>query len=170
MNFNGWGSFEDFARACGYTCGNNSNNNGGTYQPFNTGCYDIPNGFQCVNPDLFVIVGAILGEIMAGNLPSNVQNSLGNWLCLVGQVILTYSSQQQYFQSGPGIYFDPRSFNINNPYCSTTQNSSSNNSNNGNSNNGSSNGNNNIDKIAKLENQINYLLKEIESLKSKIED
>lgn len=167
MNFNGWGSFEDFARACGYTCGNNSNNNGGTYQPFNTGCYDIPNGFQCVNPDLFVIVGAILGEIMAGNLPSNVQNSLGNWLCLVGQVIVTYSAQQQYFQSGPGIYFDPRSFNINNPYCSTTQNG---NSNNGNSNNGSSNGNNNIDKIAKLENQINYLLKEIESLKSKIDD
>ncbi len=169
MNFSGWSNFEDFARACGYTnfnnnANNNSNNNSETNNFNNTGCYDIPNGFQCLNPELFVIIGTILGEIMAGNLPSNVQNALGNWFELLGQVILTYSAQQQYFQEGPGLYFNPKNYNINNQYCNTTQNSNSSKSNKE----SSKNNQNNIDKINELESRINDLIAEIEVIKNKI--
>ncbi len=138
MNFNGWGNFEDLFRACGYTnsCDNNNNtrndDNNSTDDNSNTnstnnsnynsnyyGCNDIPNGFQTLHPELFIIIGEILGNIVAGSLPFNVQNAIGNWLQLVGQAIETYNAQQQYFQSGPGRYYDPRNYNIVNPFCSS---------------------------------------------------
>lgn len=81
------------------------------------GCNDMPGGFQRINPMLFIVIGDILGDVMAGNLPFNVQNSIGNWIQLVGQAIETYSSQQQYFQSGPGRYYSPENLNITNPLC-----------------------------------------------------
>ncbi|MBE6071087.1 MAG: hypothetical protein E7208_03905 [Clostridium butyricum] len=87
---------------------------------FNFGCNDIPGGFQNVNPELFIVVAEILGNVMAGNMPFNVQNAVGNWLELVGQVILTYNAQQQYFQGGPGRYFNPIYYNVSNPFCNTT--------------------------------------------------
>lgn len=98
--------------------GNNINNE--TDDFFNMGCHDIPCGFQSLNPRLFAVVGEILGDIIAGNLPFNVQNAVGNWLELVGQVILTYNAQQQYFQGGPGRYFNPKYFNVSNPFCTNT--------------------------------------------------
>ena len=123
MNFNGWSSFEDFARACGYSTSNNntddtdnSDNNNNNNEHNNLGCDDIPNGFQSLHPELFVIIGEILGAIMAGNLPFNLQNAIGNWFELLGQVILTYNSQQQYYQSGPGRRFSPENFNVTNPF------------------------------------------------------
>lgn len=122
MNFNGWSSFEDFAKACGYTTSNNNSTNNDN----NLGCEDIPNGFQSLHPELFIIIGEILGAIMAGTMPFNVQNAIGNWFELLGQVILTYNAQQQYFQSGPGRYFNPQNYNISNPFC---QNNTSNTSN-----------------------------------------
>ncbi len=112
MNFNGWGNFEDLFRSCGYT---NYSGNSDT-----DGCSDIPNGFQSIHPELFVIIGEILGNIVAGSVPFNVQNSIGNWLQLVGQAILTYNAQQQYFQSGPGRYYEARNYNIVNPFCGTS--------------------------------------------------
>lgn len=176
MNFSGWNSFEDFARACGYT--NNTddtmNNNSSTNESNKEACFDIPNGFQSLHPDLFVAIGGILGEIMAGNIPSNVQNALGNWFELLGQVILTYSAQQQYFQTGPGLYFNPKNFNINNPYCNTTSASSSSNSNTKSSTSskkGSKNGKNSTDsknkadKIDRLESRINELMDEMDRMK-----
>ena len=60
---------------------NNSNND-------NYGCSDIPNGFQGPPPELVAIIGEILGNIIAGNIPFNIQNIIGNWFELVGQVIL----------------------------------------------------------------------------------
>lgn len=78
---------------------------------------DIPGGFQDVPPVLFVVIGQILGNILAGNLPLNVQNSLGNWLGLVGQTIVTFAGQQQYFQGGPGRYYNPIYRNASNPFC-----------------------------------------------------
>lgn len=54
----------------------------------------------------FVAIGEILGNIISMNLPLNTQNSLGNWLCLVGQVICTYNAQQELYNDGPGVCFD----------------------------------------------------------------
>ncbi|MCF0148840.1 MAG: hypothetical protein HUJ77_10650, partial [Clostridium sp.] len=130
MNFNGWANYEDLFRACGYSspcdengdnCNKNENNNSNNsnYRSNYYGCNDIPNGFQTLHPELFIIIGEILGNIVAGSVPFNVQNAIGNWLQLVGQAILTYNAQQQYFQAGPGRYYDIANFNIVNPFCSS---------------------------------------------------
>ena len=77
--------------------------------------------FQSVNPVLFILVGELLGNVIANEIPLNVQNAVGNWLQLVGQAILTYNAQQQYYQQGPGRYFTPDSFNVDNPFCQSNQ-------------------------------------------------
>lgn len=77
--------------------------------------------FQNVNPELFIVVGELLGNVIANELPFNVQNAVGNWLQLVGQAIETYNAQQQYYQQGPGRYFTPDSFNVDNPFCQNNQ-------------------------------------------------
>jgi hypothetical protein len=191
MEFNGWNSFEDLARACGYTnCHKDSDNtheksNDNTKNEFcNMGCCDIPNGFQSLNPQLFVVIGEILGNILAGSIPSNVQNSLGNWFELVGQAILTYNAQQQYFEQGPGRYFNPRNYNVGNSFCNTTpQNTNQNNSaskagkssskskeKNSNSDyDRKSSGENKVDKIEELELRINQLTAELEKIRNKME-
>lgn len=183
MEFKGWNGFEDFARACGYTTSNKdgnstsgTNKSNTTNNSDNIGCCDIPNGFQSLNPELFVVIGEILGNIIAGNMPFNVQNAIGNWLELVGQVIETYNAQQQYFQGGPGRYFNPKYYNVSNPFCSTT--STSNTQNTSSSKNKEENPNydynikssseNNADKIKELELRINQLTSEIEQLKNEM--
>jgi hypothetical protein len=187
MEFNGWNSFEDLAKACGYTnnttSNETSNNNSGNTSG-NMGCCDIPNGFQSLNPELFVVIGEVLGNIMAGNMPFNVQNAVGNWLQLVGQAIETYNAQQQYFQGGPGRYFNPKYYNATNPFCTTTSTSSaqnsgsmtnSTNSNNNKEKNSTSNSNakssceNNVDKIEALELRINQLTAQIKQIKNQLE-
>ena len=80
--------------------------------------------FQNVNPELFIVVGELLGNVLSNELPFNVQNAVGNWLQLVGQAIETYNAQQQYYQQGPGRYFTPDSFNVDNPHCQNKQGSS----------------------------------------------
>ncbi|WP_160686829.1 hypothetical protein [Clostridium sp. C2-6-12] len=187
MEFNGWSSFEDLAKACGYTNSNsnsneannnnnNNNNNNSTNNSGNMGCCDIPNGFQALNPDLFVVIGEVLGNILAGNMPFNVQNAVGNWLQLVGQAIETYNAQQQYFQGGPGRYFNPKYYNVTNPFCNTTstnptQNSSSkaNNKNSTSDSNAKSSSEDNVDKIKALELRINQLTAELEQIKCMLE-
>ena len=84
--------------------------------------------FQNVNPELFIVVGELLGNVIANELPFNVQNAVGNWLQLVGQAIEAYNAQQQYYQQGPGRYFTPDSFNVYNPFCQNNEQSSQNNS------------------------------------------
>ena len=37
---------------------------------------------------------------------------------------MTYNSQQQYFQGGPGRYFNPMYYNVSNPFCNQTSTSS----------------------------------------------
>lgn len=157
MNFNGWSNFEDFARACGYTASNNTNSSQDGSK--NMGCNDIPNGFQSLDPQLFVIIGTILGQVLAGNIPFNVQNALGNWFELLGQVLLTYNAQQQYFQSGPGSYFNPNTYNKSNDFCNTSENTTSDKTSTENAN------NDQMDKINELEARINALVAEIELLK-----
>ena len=191
MEFNGWNSFEDLARACGYTnCHNASDNtsetcnNNSTNNSCNMGCSDIPNGFQSLNPELFTVIGEILGNMIAGSIPSNVQNSLGNWLELVGQAILTHNAQQQYFQGGPGRYFNPKYYNVTNPFCNatptnTTQNNNPSNDSKNSSKSKEKNSNTdyniksssqtNVDKIEMLELRINQLTAEMERIKNKME-
>lgn len=185
MEFNGWNSFEDLARACGYTnCNKNTNdssktnNNSTANNSSDMGCYDIPNGFQSLNPELFIVIGEILGNMIAGRIPFNVQNAIGNWLQLVGQAIETYNAQQQYFQGGPGRYFNPKYYNESNSFCNNS--STDNNSNTGSNKSKEKDSNydyniksfieNNNNKIEKLELHINQLRSEIEQLKNKIEN
>ena len=166
MNSNGWCNFEDLFRACGYT--NSSENKD------NTGCNDIPNGFQALPPELFAIIGEIIGNIIAGNIPFNVQNVIGNWLELVGQVILVFNSQQQYFESGPGRFFDPKNYNIENPFCSNNppsstsrESSTSTSSNKSTTSKTSSSKNNDIktDKIEELDKKVQELTNELNEIK-----
>ena len=114
-------SFQDFINYCNefYNSSNkkqsqNSQNNG--YY-----CGDIPGGFQAINPQFFLIMGEILGNVIAGQMPFNIQNVIGNWLQLVGQAIETFNAQQQYMQSGPGRYYDIKNLNVNNPFCTQNQ-------------------------------------------------
>lgn len=156
MDFNGWTNIEDLLKACGYS---NSSENSDT-----PGCNDIPNGFQTLPPELVVIIGELLGNIIAGSIPYNVQNIIGNWLELVGQVILTFNAQQQYFQSGPGRYYDHKNYNIDNSFCTNNSNESTN-SNNQSSKKSSKSKNTDKDKIKKLEEQIDELTSEINKIK-----
>lgn len=145
MNFSG-NNFEGFG-----TDSCNTNRDNSSQDENSEGCYDIPGGFQDLDPNLFLIVGAILGDALAGKLPFNVQNALGNWFELVGQIILTYNAQQQYQQSGPGRYYNPMNKNVTNPFCTS---SSSNNSN---------------DEADDLKKSIHDLKKQVEKLNKEIE-
>ena len=121
--------FDDFMKNCGYYFSeyrdDNSSDNeeappGVADEECRCGDSDIPGGFQDLNPMLFIIIAQIIGDITASRIPFNVQNALGNWLQLIGQAILTYNAQQQYFQGGPGRYYNPIYRNASNPFCENT--------------------------------------------------
>lgn len=178
MEFKGWSSFEDLARACGYINCNENNRNNVNSESNNIGCNDIPDGFQSLDPQLFVLIGEILGNIVSGRLPFNVQNAIGNWLQLVGQVIETYNAQQQYFQSGPGRYFHPKNFNVANQFCPQNESSSSQNASSKKDNSNKSKKDNSKEKssdeskdnkIKQLELCISELKEEIEEIKKLLE-
>jgi len=46
-----------------------------------------------LTPFEFTTLGIVTGYILSERLTINQQNSLGNWLELVGQIILTYNAQ-----------------------------------------------------------------------------
>lgn len=48
-----------------------------------------------INPELFSILGAVAGLISEGDFDANELNSIGNWIILVGQFMLTTAAQQQ---------------------------------------------------------------------------
>lgn len=172
MNFRGWSSFEDFIRACGYASNSDEtmDNDSSTGKDNKEGCFDIPNGFQCLHPELFVIIGTILGQVMAGSIPSNVQGALGSWLQLIGHVIETYNAQQQYFQEGPGRYFDPKNYNIDNEFCNQKENDESPEKETRTKRNSSKKNNiynqRTVKKIDELEGRINDLMNEIDRIKN----
>ena len=134
-------------------------------------CSDIPGGFQDIPPQLFLVIGELLGNVMAGNLPFNIQNVVGNWLQLVGQAIEVFNAQQQYFQGGPGRYYNPIYRNAANPFCpDTTDESSKNtpdhiNKRKRKTSNGTQNNTILLRRIESLENEISILKEEIEKLK-----
>lgn len=144
MDSNNFNGFEDFIKFC-RQCSNNQNNDEDNDEDNNednkrkgedcdckfgnkkgeaSKCAresnsDIPGGFQDVNPQLFVIVTTIIGTVVANNLPFNMQNTIGNWFELLGQSIISFNAQQQYFQGGPGRFYDPIYRNVANPFCTS---------------------------------------------------
>ena len=48
-----------------------------------------------INPELFTVIGCIVGLVVEDDYNANELNSIGNWLILVGQVLLTTAAQQQ---------------------------------------------------------------------------
>lgn len=78
---------------------------------------DILFGFQDIDPMLLLVLSELLSNAISGDLPASLLNAYGNWLQLVGQVIETFNAQQQYSESGPGLYYSPENRNIFNPYC-----------------------------------------------------
>lgn len=97
----------------------------------NYNCKNIFSGFQALHPRLFVLLGEVLGDILGKELPFNVQNALGCWLQCAGDIIITYTSKQLYFQRGPGRYYDIRYKNTNNPFCTKNINTTERNSSSG---------------------------------------
>lgn len=164
MDRDDFSNINDFINYC------KNNMNFGNTEGFSDteGCEDIPGGFQSLNPMLVVAVGELIGNIMAGNMPFNVQNIVGNWLMLVGQAIITFNAQQQYFQTGPGRYFNPKNFNIVNPFCGerpqgTSEGASSVSINRDNTSNKS--GNNKSNNYHNMEKEIRNLQSQIDELK-----
>ena len=184
--------FNDFIKNSGYDFSGFTDNNssddyeestppGVTDEACRCGNSDIPGGFQDLNPMLFIVIGEIIANVIASQIPFNVQNALGNWLQLIGQIIETYNAQQQYFQGGPGRYYNPIYRNSSNPFCPETtdesgantagnpssmhSNSSSSNSTDDKSTNSSKANKNLQNRIDKLERDISELKKMMESLK-----
>ncbi len=50
------------------------------------------------NPHSFSLIAVLVGYACVGNYTVNEQNSIGNWLILVGQYILTHAAQEQLIQ------------------------------------------------------------------------
>ncbi len=181
-NFN---SFEDIMKACGYSFDEEGNIDWCSFDEDSyIGCKDMTGGFQSVYPQLFVLVGEVIGAIISEKIPINEHDSFVNWLQLIGQVILTYNAQQQYFQGDPGRYFNPKYYNVTNPFCNatptnTTQNNNPSNDSKNSSKSKEKNSNTdyniksssqtNVDKIEMLELRINQLTAEMERIKNKME-
>lgn len=119
-------SLEDFVNFFYNSCNNQNSNcnncefgNKNAEADFSSRCAnsDIPGGFQDANPQFLIIATTILGTILAEKMPFNIQNSVGNWLELLGQTIIYFNAQQQYFQGGPGRIYNPIYRNAANPFC-----------------------------------------------------
>ena len=52
-----------------------------------------------IDPHTFSIIAVAVGYACVGDYNANEQNSIGNWLILVGQYILTHAEQQQLIES-----------------------------------------------------------------------
>lgn len=65
----------------------------------------MTDGEGLLHPEVVVSSAEVIGNITAWQLPYNVQNVIGNWLMLIGQVIITFNAQQQYLMSGAGPCF-----------------------------------------------------------------
>ncbi|SFD29435.1 hypothetical protein [Clostridium uliginosum] len=176
MEFDGF-NFEEFMKAAqsnqntqNTKSNQNTNSDGNTSNNTNQNCNDIPGGFQDLSPQLFALMSQILGLVMAENLPFNLQNAIGNWLELLGQVILTFNSQQQYFENGPGRYYNLKCKNVSNSFCPTPNNQTANEQTSNSDETKTSSKRNCEEEIIKLKESINDLKMEIEYLKNNIKN
>ncbi len=52
-----------------------------------------------LNPTSYNLLAVAIAILLVGDLNANEQNSLGNWLLLVGQYLATNAAQQQLIES-----------------------------------------------------------------------
>lgn len=130
MNSSYFGDIDEILKSYGYIkCEGDSENASVKIDPTagakNNNCKDfnsdIPFGFQDIDPMLATVICEILSNVISDSLPTNVANAYGNWLQLIAQVIISFNAQQQYFQGGPGRYYNPVYRNVSNPFCSSAQ-------------------------------------------------
>ena len=57
------------------------------------------NGFFGLPAEVMCALGTVLGFALLGKLDYNQQNTLGNWLELIGQVLETNAAQGQVLQA-----------------------------------------------------------------------
>ncbi len=69
---------------------------------------------QDVHPEALLLATELLGNLGSLQMPFNVQNLIGNWLQLIGQIILVFNAQQQLWQNGPGHFYSRCNKNIGN--------------------------------------------------------
>lgn len=70
---------------------------------------------QDIHPEFTLLVAELLGNFLPLKIPFNVQNLIGNWLLLVGQLILVFNAQQQFQQNGSGHYYSKYNKDVGNP-------------------------------------------------------
>lgn len=58
----------------------------------------VPN----INSNIYTLSAIVIGYILLDDATPAEQNSLGNWFMLIGQVLCTYSSQQQVLNNRNG--------------------------------------------------------------------
>lgn len=51
------------------------------------------------DPGLFTLSAVAVGAVLVDDFDANEQNSIGNWIIMVGQYILTNAAQQQLIES-----------------------------------------------------------------------
>ncbi len=51
-----------------------------------------------IDPQVFSFIAVLIGSACVGDYSASEQNSIGNWLILVGQFILTNAAQQQLIE------------------------------------------------------------------------
>lgn len=69
--------------------------------------------FKNTKPHEFTLIAVAVGYALVGNLNVNEQNSLGNWLIMMGQYLLTHAAQQQLIEGRLENY----NININSKKC-----------------------------------------------------
>ncbi|MDE6284551.1 MAG: hypothetical protein K2M17_02300 [Bacilli bacterium] len=52
-----------------------------------------------IDPHAFSLIAVGVGYALVGHYNANEQNSIGNWLVLVGQYMLTHAAQQQLIEA-----------------------------------------------------------------------
>lgn len=63
------------------------------------------NTLQDLHPETVLLTAELLGNLSALHMPFNVQNLIGNWLVLIGQILLVFNAQQQLWENGPGVCY-----------------------------------------------------------------
>ena len=67
----------------------------------------FPNG---IDPNLYALVGVAIAAVLSDEFNYYELNSLGNWLELIGQYILTIAAQESLNNN---LRYNPNNFNIN---------------------------------------------------------
>lgn len=104
---------------------------------------------QNYDPNLFSMVAAIAGAIVSGDFDDYELNSIGNWIILFGQYLLTFAAQQQLIEQR----IEGHNININSKKAKQT----------GNPYEG---GTSNLNKKA----EIDYLLKAVQRIEKELND